>query len=188
MFPLSLKGQLNGVDGWFDPTCVREITAKQQQQLLKQKPALQPEGQTSSRAHNHTSVRTVKQRGATDAAAALKRAAAAAAGVGRSARQEVPPADVLRALTPDMPPMPAHLSTMSLDLSNLVSFNNLSAADLASAVGEWNEPQTEAKAGRKPPLATNNLLKDTDGCGSPLLLLTCALLMTSSRSEGRHRS
>ena len=51
---------------------------------------------------------------------------------------------------------------------------------------------------RKSPLATKNLLEDTDGlrrppfnpsvpsrCGSPLLLLTCALLMTSSHSEGQ---
>ena len=55
---------------------------------------------------------------------------------------------------------------------------------------------------RKSPLATKNLLEVTDGlrrplykggrrnppvtsrCGSPLLLLTCALLMTSSHSEG----
>ena len=35
---------------------------------------------------------------------------------------------------------------------------------------------------RKSPLATKNLLEDTDGCGSPLLLLTYALLMTSSHS------
>ena len=35
-------------------------------------------------------------------------------------------------------------------------------------------------SGRKSPLATNNLLEDTDGCGSLLLLLTGALLMTSS--------
>lgn len=26
--------------------------------------------------------------------------------------------------------------------------------------------------------STENLLEDTDGCGSPLLLLTCALLMS----------
>ena len=49
---------------------------------------------------------------------------------------------------------------------------------------------------KQPPLATKNLLEDTDRlgrrnpsvpsrCGSPLLLLTCALLMTSSHSEGR---
>ena len=31
-------------------------------------------------------------------------------------------------------------------------------------------------------LPTEILLEDTDGCGSPLLLLTCALLMTSSHS------
>ena len=34
------------------------------------------------------------------------------------------------------------------------------------------------------PSATKNLLEDTDGCGSLLLLLTCAVLMTSSHSEG----
>ena len=44
------------------------------------------------------------------------------------------------------------------------------------------------RARRKPPLATDplatkNLLEVTDGCGSPLLLLTCALLMTSSQSK-----
>ena len=50
-------------------------------------------------------------------------------------------------------------------------------------------------SGRKSPLATKNLLEDTveggrrnplvsSRCGSPLLLLTCALLMTSSHSEG----
>ena len=39
-------------------------------------------------------------------------------------------------------------------------------------------------AGRNPSLATKNLLEVTDGCGSPLLLLTCALLVTSSHSEG----
>ena len=33
-------------------------------------------------------------------------------------------------------------------------------------------------------LPTEILLEDTDGCGSPLLLLTCALLMTPSYSEG----
>ena len=47
-----------------------------------------------------------------------------------------------------------------------------------------NADPTIARPVRKSPLATNNLLEDTDGCGSPLLLLTCALLMTSSHSEG----
>ena len=42
----------------------------------------------------------------------------------------------------------------------------------------------EARGNEQPPLATDNLLENTDGCGSPLLLLTCALLMTSSHSEG----
>ena len=45
---------------------------------------------------------------------------------------------------------------------------------------DTHESQT---ASRKSPLATKNLLEDTDGCGSPLLLLTCALLMTSSQSK-----
>ena len=51
---------------------------------------------------------------------------------------------------------------------------------------EYKTTKPEHTAGRnkQPPLATENLLEDTDGCGSPLLLLTCALLMTSSHSEG----
>jgi len=56
------------------------------------------------------------------------------------------PADVLRGFTPEMPTMPAHVSGVAME--RVTSFNNFSAADLASAVGEWDLQKAEAEASR----------------------------------------